>query len=238
MKTPVPDNLWDDETPPLPERAGLYVAVSGNTSAGKSTLLNALRDRDNTGQLLTVSERLLHHPYLRLMFSAPTNFALPVQLNFMLQRHLILYRHLGLDHTVVIERSHLDDEMFVEEHVKKGYIKADELEAYRGIAAALHARLRPPDILVLLNPPPEVSLERLTRAEETGARPREFPNENAKRDWVYRWHAAYERLHEHFRTLVVEDSAYSHTAIVDLEPDASIADSVVRISEQMARKRS
>lgn len=220
-------DLWDDERPPASELGGLYVAISGNTAAGKSSLIRAVTtDRS----MMAIQERSLHHPLLRLMFSAPEQFAFPIQLNFVLQRHLALQRHLGLGHCVIIERSHLDDELFIREHAKQGRLRPGELDAWLALWKVLHARLRWPDVLVLMNPPPELSLQRLTHAETTGQRPREFPDEPAKKAWVYRWHRAYEAFHDRIRKAVG-----SGTSIVDIHPSWTTQAAAARVQVAIER---
>src|ERR1035441_6450776 len=106
----VSSQIWSDEERVENSHAGIYVAVSGNTGSGKSALIDAvvrLAQQRNI-PVIGVNEREIHHPYLRLMFSDPGSFAFPIQVNFLLQRYLVLLRHLKLGHVVIIERSHLD----------------------------------------------------------------------------------------------------------------------------------
>lgn len=224
------ESIWDDTLPHSGVENGLYVAISGNTAAGKSSLIKAIQDLSVTDiDILPVSERSLHHPYLRLMFSCPEDFSFPIQVNFMLQRHLVLLRHLGLGHNVVIERSHFDDELFVREHMKCGGIDEDEWSCYCMMSDTLKKRIRVPDVLVLLNPPPEVSLERLTLSEQTKQRPVEFPSEEVKREWVFRWHAAYLELHDAFRRWAQPGGPLSGSSLVELDyrlPTAQAAEQV------------
>jgi deoxyadenosine/deoxycytidine kinase len=197
----VEQNLYD-VTPGTAPGRGRYLAISGNTAAGKTTLLNGLAKalRERGADAVGVSERVFHHPYLKLMFSASEDFAFPVQLSFMLERHMLLLDNLvRRKRTMVMERSHLDDEMFVREHVGTGNITPEQERAYLGLAEQLHARIPKPDLLVLMNPDPQLSLERLARAEEQGSRPREFPTEAEKQAWVHRWHGMYQELHDGYR---------------------------------------
>lgn len=203
--------LWMEGTAREDDLSGLYVAISGNTSAGKSTLIRALQELDP--DIMAIQERSLHHPLLRKMFSDPDRYAFPIQLSFVLQRHLALYSHLSYGHRVIIERSHLDDELFIREHADQGRVAVTEMDAWFAFSNALNARLRNPDVLVLMNPPAEVSLRRLTRAEETGQRPREFPDEDSKRAWVYRWYDAYEAFHADLRV-----REWTATTLVELDP--------------------
>jgi deoxyadenosine/deoxycytidine kinase len=212
-----------DVSSPVDEDApsGFYVALSGNTSAGKSSLIESLDARARAAGLPSVgiSERQFHDRFLQLMFSQPENFAFPIQLSFMLQRHLILLRNLQLGRLVILERSHFDDVMFVREHRDQGRISASEFDAYLHLAEALHRKIPAPDVLVLMNPDPEVSLRRLSEAEESGRRPREFPDESSKREWVHRWHRYYVDLHDDYRARSAGDPAFEDVCLIELETE-------------------
>ncbi|KRV46479.1 hypothetical protein AQ490_11310 [Wenjunlia vitaminophila] len=220
---------------------GVYVAVSGNTSAGKSTLVERVRREltERGTQAVGISERLFHHRYLPLMFSRSDTYAFPVQLSFMLERHLVLLRNLELGRVVVMERSHLDDGLFVAEHIETGSVQPDQAAAYRELSAVLHRRVPAPDVLVLMNPRPEVSLARLAAAEAAGERPREFPDEDAKRRWVHRWHELYVDLHEEFRKRCAADPAFAGVRLLEADPQAppgSAAPQVVAAVRDVTRQ--
>lgn len=219
---PTQATVWDCDLPRHPRR-GAYIAISGNTAAGKSSLI-AEAERRLLAQgtdAIGVSERIFHSPFLRLMFSEPADFAFPVQLSFMLNRHMVLLRNLvELGRTVVMERSHLEDALFVEEHVRSGAITEDQRQAYTRLADVLHARLPVPDVIVLMNPDPAVSLQRLAIAESRGERPAEFPSEEAKAAWVHRWHGLYVELHKSFAVRKQTDPAFRNTTIIEADPTA------------------
>lgn len=208
------------------ESRGFYVALSGNTSAGKSSLIEDLDSRARAADLPSVgiSERQFHDRFLQLMFSQPENFAFPIQLSFMLQRHLILLRNLQLGRLVILERSHFDDVMFVREHRDQGRISASEYDSYLKLAEVLHRKIQAPDILVLMNPDPDVSFHRLSEAERDGKRPREFPSESSKREWVYRWHRYYVELHDQYRARSLDDPDFAGVRLIEVEPGLDTAD--------------
>jgi deoxyadenosine/deoxycytidine kinase len=227
------DDLWSADAPAVAEGPGVYVAISGNTGAGKTTLINNVvsQARAKGHSVIGIGERSLHHPYLPRMFFDPERYAFPIQVNFMLQRHLVLLRQLERGCSVVIERSHFDDEMFVHEHVTAGRISPEQVVAYHGLAEVLHARIPAPHVLVLMNPDPTVSLQRLTKSEESGERPREFPDEDSKRKWVLRWHDMYRDLHKEFAQRCREDVRFSHTTLIHLDanlPSATNAAMVLK----------
>jgi deoxyadenosine/deoxycytidine kinase len=220
---------------------GVYVVVSGNVGTGKSSLIRsvvALAQRRNI-PLIGIDERQFDHPYLRLMFSEPETFAFPIQLNFMLQRHMVLLRHLTLRHTVVIERSPLDDEMFVREHVNAGNISVVEYEAYRLLAKSLHSKLPVPDIMVLLQASVTLSLDRIKHSEITGERPKEFPDQSAKEHWVRRWSTLYSEFHQELMHHAATDPLFARTQLLQRDavaPTESIAAEVVSLIEDRMKE--
>jgi deoxyadenosine/deoxycytidine kinase len=214
-------DIWDTDSAPSQANSALYVAISGNTAAGKSSLIAELERRlYSLGfPAVGISERVFHHQYLRLMFSNPREFAFPIQLSFLVERYMLLLRNLvGLRRTVILERCHFDDLLFVEEHFQAGNIAEDQRSTYDQLALVLHARIPHPDVLVLMNPTPETSLERLTQAEQRADRPKEFPSDEAKERWVRRWHAMYVDLHNQYRQRTAEDLAWAGTTLVEVDP--------------------
>lgn len=179
-----------------------YVAVSGNTGTGKSTLVEqisaeaARRERPVTA----INERSLHHADVPGMFAHPAAYALPVQLNFLVARHLALVTGFRRGLPIVIERSHLDDALFVAHHHENGHLGDDEAEAYGAIAAALSRRLPAPDLVVMLDVPPATSIERILQDEADGRRPTEFPDVQTLEHYVHAWHQRYVRFHRVLET--------------------------------------
>ncbi len=236
-------DIFDASTSPPAAHRGLYVALSGNTSAGKSSLIETLaaRARESGMPAVGISERAFHDRFLRLMFSQPQSFAFPVQISFMLQRHMVLLRNLQLGRMVIIERSHFDDEMFMREHFDRGRISAAERAAYEALAASLHEKLPAPDVLVLMNPDPELSLQRLGKAEASGQRPREFPDEPSKEEWVRRWHRYYVELHDDYRDRFGGETGVE---LVEAAPEqgtealAELVFAAIRVAECQAQPQS
>lgn len=180
---------------------GLYIAINGNTGAGKSTLIRKINDilKKKEVNYICINERILHHPLLKLMFHYPKEYGYFMQLNFTLQRHILLYRWLSLGYTVIIERSHLDDKLFAYNFYKNGIFSESEYSAYCNLVENLYLKLPDPDIYVYLDIEPNISFERINIDEINGIRPKEFPNEVEKKKYIDDWYLIY---NEHFRQLI------------------------------------
>jgi|GEM_PF-1213054 len=189
---------WNDDVSLPVGSRGTYIAVSGNTGAGKSTLVNLIRDkaRKEAIDVVCINERILHHPLLMLMFQFPGDYGLLIQLDFLIQRHLLLYRWLSLGHIVVIERSHLDDRLFMDHLLEANHVTSEEHAAYTELANVLDRKIQDPDLYVYLDVKPETSMERLRRSEEEGERPKEFPDDGSKLSFVSSWYRKYTAFYE------------------------------------------
>jgi len=168
--------------------AGKYIAVIGNTGSGKSTVVAKLRrDVGAIRPAVGIDERSTHHPFLDRLFHDPGRYSYELQLNFMIQRVLLVKRWLDAGFTVVMERSHLDDRIFIEHLKAQGLADVSEANAYLQVWSALASRMPLPDAVIALQVPVAVSVQRITRAEQTGARPCEYSSERQKVEWVTSW---------------------------------------------------
>jgi deoxyadenosine/deoxycytidine kinase len=180
-------------------RRPLYICVSGNSGSGKSTLLRLLGQhiQDSLGNTIAIDENSLHHPFIDRLFHDPEAFSFEIQLNFMVQRCLVVKRWLAAGYNVIMERSHPEDLIFIRHLLAENLVTKQEHDAYTAMWEALAGRLRWPDLIVFFDLPSDISLQRLNEAEDTGLRPREFPNEALKKKWLESWQHLYkDRLRE------------------------------------------
>jgi deoxyadenosine/deoxycytidine kinase len=187
-------NPWIVPKVQAADPAPRYVAVTGNTGSGKSTLVRAIAAALAREQspAIGIDENSLHHPFIDRLFHAPEAYSFEIQLNFMLQRVMMVKRWIDAGYTVVMERSHLDDPVFIRHLLERGYVGEREHNIYMDLWRALERRMPLPDLLVYLSVSPDVSVQRLTAAETEGRRPAEFPDERTKKEWVSTWWRLYE----------------------------------------------
>ena len=162
-----------------------------------------------------IDERALHHPYLDRLFTDPDGFGLELQLEFMVDRALFVKRWLTAGHSLVMERSHLEDPVFIRHLLAFGHVTPAEHDAYLAIWAALDARLPRPDLMVLVDVPAAISIDRLSRDDGAEGRP-PFADEDARRAWVTSWH---ERYRERFDELQSDPSVSRRIVTVSGEAD-------------------
>lgn len=214
-------DYWNDDVSIPRTTRGKYIAICGNTGAGKSSLVNAVisRAKQESIKIIGINERVLHHPLLKLMFASPDEYGFLVQLNFLIQRHLILYRWLSIGYTVVIERSHLDDRLFVEHYLQQKHISNEEYKAYITLADLLDKKIPDPDLYIYLDVKPEISMKRLKNSEELGERPKEFPDDDVKFSYVSSWYKKYRDFYEKLVLQKSEGIRFKNTEIIKFDAE-------------------
>lgn len=229
---------WNDDVSLPVGRKGTYIAVSGNTGAGKSTIVNLISDkaRHEAIDVVCINERILHHPLSMLMFHFPEDYSLPIQLEFLIHRHLLLYRWLSLGHIVVIERSHLDDRLFMDHLLEANHVTSEEHAAYTELANILDKRIQDPDMYIYLDVKPGTSMERLKRSEEEGSRPKEFPDESSKLSFVSSWYRKYTAFYESIITQQRAGTRFQNMQLIRCDAEGNldfIAQQIVRSLKRM-----
>src|SRR5690606_12488565 len=96
-------------------------------------------------------------------------------------------------YSVVIERSHFEDPVFIRHLLQSGHVSTEESDAYTALWERLSARARLPDVAIALRVTGDTAYERVSRAEREGARPREFQSDGQKRRWLARWADLYDQ---------------------------------------------
>ncbi|MEI8633804.1 deoxynucleoside kinase [Vibrio sp. PP-XX7] len=181
------------------ERKPLYICISGNSGVGKSTLLkkisSSLYREDN--DTISIDEKSVHHPLLQYLFDNTCNYGYLIQLNFMVQRALLIKSWLDNGTNLIMERSHLEDYIFVNFLLKSGYITKEQHSAYMELWKEIDILIPHPDMIVFINYPVELSLQHLQEDEKSGIRPKEFPDETTKEvKWITGWHDEYQNFIE------------------------------------------
>lgn len=214
--TSADNRVW--EPPPAGQRyarAPKYVAVIGCSGSGKSTAVRRLAGDafDPTEPVIAIDERDTHHPYLDRLFLEPAEYAYELQLNFMLQRLLIIRRWQDAGLHIVMERSHHDDIIFARQLLATGLIDLGQFKLYESLWRTLGERATLPDAIVCLSVSADEAVRRVTADEQGCGRPKEFANEEQKHDWISAWSRRYDELFQE----IVDDRSLRHRAAVFTE---------------------
>lgn len=178
------------------QRPPLYICLSGNSGVGKSTLLKRLSASlfKNDPHTIAVDEKSVHHSLLPYLFDDTSNYGYLIQLNFMIQRALLIKSWLDKGFNLVMERSHLEDHIFINFMLKSDYINTEQHDAYMSLWKSINKLVNEPDIIAFINYPAEHSITHLNDDEMHGIRPEEFPDEDVKAKWIKGWHAEYQHF--------------------------------------------
>ncbi len=135
-----------------------HIVIEGPIGAGKTSLARRLGESIGAHQLLEQPDA---NPFLGRFYRDPPRFALPTQLFFLFQRvqQLAEARQLNLFHTHIVSDFLLDkDPLFA-----RLTLADDELKLYGQIYAQLAPSSPPPDLVIYLQAPVELLLERIAQ---------------------------------------------------------------------------
>ena len=191
------------------DRKPLYICLSGNSGVGKSTLLRRLSISlfQDDPYTIAIDEKSVHHSLLPYLFDDTSNYGYLIQLNFMVQRALIIKSWLDKGFNLVMERSHLEDYIFIKFMLKAKYINKVQYDSYINLWKRINELLTEPDIIAFIDYSVEHSLSHIHDDEIHGIRPEEFTDKEMKVKWIKGWHAEYQNftdnLPEHLRQRVM-----------------------------------
>jgi deoxyadenosine/deoxycytidine kinase len=178
------------------------VAVAGNMGAGKSSLVEWLRQQFGMVPFFEPNE---DNPYLADFYADMSRWAMSSQLFFLVRRfqiHRAIGRRAAEDpRPIVQDRTIYEDaEIFAAHLHRAGHIDARDWEMYQDLYKALCEEIRPPDLMIYLRCPLKTLTRRIKR------RGREF-----ERAVPRKYLASLERLYEEWfaryklsPTLVIE----------------------------------
>jgi deoxyadenosine/deoxycytidine kinase len=146
-----------------------FVLVAGNISSGKTSLTERLGSRLGWE---TAYESVVDNPYLADFYADMKSWSFHLQLFFLgdrAEQHSALAKS---DSPAIIDRSIYEDaEIFARALVKLGNMTERDYETYRTLFKEFVDKLPAPDLLIYLNAPVSVLLERIRnrgREMETG----------------------------------------------------------------------
>ena len=133
-----------------------FLAIEGPIGVGKTTLCRRLSEQRGAELILEPHE---DNPFLAPFYKNPSRYGLALQLHFLLTRfhQQDRVRQLSLFHDwVVADYVFAKDRMFAEKT-----LSAEEMTVYDRVAGRLGAHVPTPDLVVVLDAPVDVLLERI-----------------------------------------------------------------------------
>lgn len=163
---------------------GRIVAVAGNIGAGKSSLVEWLRQQFDAAPFFEPNEQ---NPYLADFYADMKTYAFRSQVFFLI-RKFHLHRQLErAPKDVIVDRTIYEDaEIFASHLHERGSIDDRDWQTYTELYATLRSELRTPDLLVYLRCPVRELKRRIAR------RGRAF-EQDLPTDYLRALHKLYER---------------------------------------------
>jgi len=163
------------------------IAVAGNMGAGKSSLVEWLRQQFGMTPFFEPNE---DNPYLEDFYSDMPRWAFNSQTWFLIRRfeiHRSIDAHAATDPTPVVQDRTMyeDAEVFAAHLHELGYIDGRDWTSYRELYSTLRTVIRPPDLMIYLRCPLKTLVKRINK------RGRSFEKQVPRK-----YLAALERLYE------------------------------------------
>ena len=135
-----------------------YIVVEGAIGVGKTSLAKRLATSFNAALMLEQAEE---NPFLERFYRNPRAAALPAQLFFLFQRAKQLE---ALHQQDLFAATHVLDYLFDKDRLfARLNLDADELDLYEKVYARLVLDIPRPDLVIYLQAPTDVLLERIAR---------------------------------------------------------------------------
>ena len=200
-----------------------YLAVEGPIGVGKTVLAERLASRLDATTILEDAD----NPFLRDFYTERPGAALQAQLFYLLNRHRQLT---GLRQADLFLQATVCDYLFDKDKIF-AYLNLDdnELFIYQRLFDLLSRDVPPPDLVVYLQAPTEVLIERLRRRPDDDT---ESDLPRPGEDYIRELNEAYQHFFFHYTAtplLVVETSEF------DPETDDDALDELVRQIKGMGK---
>ncbi|MCP1675003.1 deoxyadenosine/deoxycytidine kinase [Natronocella acetinitrilica] len=141
-----------------PPRVPRHLVVEGPIGVGKTTLARRLAQSLGSQLLLEGADE---NPFLERFYQSPRDAAFPTQMYFLIQRAEQLR---GLRQGDLFEERHVADFLFEKDRMfAELTLRPPELALYDKIYQELAVELAPPDMVIYLQAPVDVLMERIRR---------------------------------------------------------------------------
>ena len=126
----------------------MFIGVSGNIGAGKSTLVKKLAQRYGCRAEL---EAIADNPYLNDFYEDMARWAFPLQVYFLSNRFRQGLAIAQSDQSVILDRTIYEDaEVFARNLHQLGHMSLRDYQTYRGLFESIRYLLPVPDLVIYL----------------------------------------------------------------------------------------
>lgn len=137
----------------------MYIAVSGNIGAGKSTLVKKLALHYG---FYPIYEAASQNPYLKDFYHDMKRWAFPLQISFLSHRFKQGLAIRNISEGVVLDRTIYEDaDIFAENLFRSGYLSERDYQSYLFLYQTLVALVPTPQLLIFLKGSTETLIERI-----------------------------------------------------------------------------
>jgi deoxyguanosine kinase len=184
-----------------------YIVVEGPIGVGKTSLARRLAGAFGGRALL---ERPEENPFLERFYHSPRQFALPTQLFFLFQRARQIQ---ALKQRDMFSSGHVTDFLFEKDKLfARANLEDDELRLYEQVYAQLSLDLLVPDLVIYLQAPVDVLLDRVRRRGVAYER-------LVERDYLHTLVEAYTQFFHHYNAAPLLVVNATEINFVDREAD-------------------
>ena len=139
----------------------MFIAVSGNIGAGKSTLVTKLADHYGCRALL---ESVADNPYLNDFYEDMDRWAFPLQIYFLNNRFRQGLSVAQSDGCIILDRTIYEDaEIFARNLHELGHLSTRDYQNYRGLYVSMRELLPVPTLVIYLRGSVTVLRQRITQ---------------------------------------------------------------------------
>nr|WKN36749.1 deoxynucleoside kinase [Tunicatimonas sp. TK19036] len=168
----------------------MFIAVSGNIGAGKTTLVNRLARRLGAQAKL---EAVQGNPYLNDFYEDMHRWAFPLQVYFLSHRFEQAVKIANEKQSVILDRTIYEDaHIFAYNLFKMGYLSSRDYRNYHHLYETMIDLIPPPALVIYLKGSVDTLMQRIQQRYETRDHQRKNEN-NIPREYLQNLNDCYSR---------------------------------------------
>ncbi len=208
----------------------MYIAISGNTGTGKSTLGQYLcKELNKKVSFEYVDEKCFHHELVQQMFDCPSKYAFLIQMNFLLQRTLKIKHLVENNQIFLMERSVEEDFLFAYRHYQLKNISSEEFIIYKKFWKECLNKIPSPSLYVCLRSSDACALtKRIIDGYEKRIRSKELHDDDLQ-EYVSQMNRLYDKWFKKLKEHKIIKSVFETTDFKNHENSREILNLVLSL---------